>query len=629
MLRLVEEGTGRILVRFGDRIPDFHVHVIFARKGLVDGNPEAVREFLAAWFESVQYMRDHRDETIAIAMRVAEVSKSVATANYDELMPVFNRNGQFDAKALDVLARSFVEMGALPEKPDMSKLYTEAFLPKNDALSLNWKSTVRGLVPRIPFNAADIPRRHANRNQGVGMVSEEVAIGVRGVSHQFGEAGDQRFVRALLDTSLDVVARRAAVPHRAERLRQEHAPQRHRRAGAAERRQRRRAGQAGARAAAARNRLRVPGKRAVSVEHRAREHRARHGVSGRAASRTRACGRRWRSPPSGSPSSPIIIRRNCPAACASARRSPARSAWRPPILLMDEPFGALDEQTRMMLGEDLSVLLARSGKTIVFVTHSLGEAVFLADRVAVFSARPGTIKEIIAVDEPHPRRPEFVTSDEVRACCATGSTRCCMTRSARRCCNRASHRAGAVGAAVMAPRSRDAWLGRLVQAAFVAGLIALWYLAATRWGVSRLLLPNPVAVLHDLVDDAADRRICRRSQDHARRAGGAFSIAVAGGVTTGYLISRSPYLIRVFEPLFAGLYAIPIILFLPLFVLFFGLGPASKIAIGATIGFFPIVLNTIAGLRRCRSRLWSRRRARWGRRATICSALSCCRRRFR
>ena len=82
------------------------------------------------------------------------------------------------------------------------------------------------------------------------------------------------------------------------------------------------------------------------------------------------------------------------------------------ILLMDEPFGALDEQTRMILGEDLSVLLARTGKTIVFVTHSLGEAVFLADRVAVFSARPGTIKKIIEVDEPHPRKPEFMTSDK-------------------------------------------------------------------------------------------------------------------------------------------------------------------------------------------------------------------------
>jgi len=82
------------------------------------------------------------------------------------------------------------------------------------------------------------------------------------------------------------------------------------------------------------------------------------------------------------------------------------------ILLMDEPFGALDEQTRMVLGEDLSVLLSRSDKTIVFVTHSLGEAVFLADRVAVFSARPGSIKEIIEIDEPHPRNPDFITSEK-------------------------------------------------------------------------------------------------------------------------------------------------------------------------------------------------------------------------
>jgi NitT/TauT family transport system ATP-binding protein len=68
-----------------------------------------------------------------------------------------------------------------------------------------------------------------------------------------------------------------------------------------------------------------------------------------------------------------------------------------------------------VLGEDLSVLLAKRGKTIVFVTHSLGEAVFLADRVAVFSARPGTIIKIVTVNEPHPRRPDFITSDKFAA----------------------------------------------------------------------------------------------------------------------------------------------------------------------------------------------------------------------
>jgi len=82
------------------------------------------------------------------------------------------------------------------------------------------------------------------------------------------------------------------------------------------------------------------------------------------------------------------------------------------IILMDEPFAALDEQTRMVLGEDLSILLSKTQKTIVLVTHSLGEAVFLSDRVAVFSARPGTIKEIIEVHEDHPRQSDFVTSEK-------------------------------------------------------------------------------------------------------------------------------------------------------------------------------------------------------------------------
>ncbi len=78
------------------------------------------------------------------------------------------------------------------------------------------------------------------------------------------------------------------------------------------------------------------------------------------------------------------------------------------IILMDEPFAALDEQTRMVLGEDLSELLAATKKTIVFVTHSLAEAVFLSDRIVVMTARPGRIKTIVEVNEPHPRSPDFM-----------------------------------------------------------------------------------------------------------------------------------------------------------------------------------------------------------------------------
>lgn len=62
----------------------------------------------------------------------------------------------------------------------------------------------------------------------------------------------------------------------------------------------------------------------------------------------------------------------------------------------------------MVLGEDLSELLAKTGKTIVFVTHSLAEAVFLSDRIFVMTARPGRIKSIMEVGEPHPRSPDFM-----------------------------------------------------------------------------------------------------------------------------------------------------------------------------------------------------------------------------
>jgi ABC-type nitrate/sulfonate/bicarbonate transport system permease component len=144
-------------------------------------------------------------------------------------------------------------------------------------------------------------------------------------------------------------------------------------------------------------------------------------------------------------------------------------------------------------------------------------------------------------------------------------------------------------------RDRDALMSRVVQVGFLAGLVLIWYLASTRWGVNRLLLPNPIAVYDNLIDILRSGEFIDDLKTTLGELAAAFAISVTGGVTLGYLISRSAYAIEVFEPLFAAIYAIPIILFLPLFVLFFGLGPASKIALGATISFFPVVINTIAG----------------------------------
>ena len=75
----------------------------------------------------------------------------------------------------------------------------------------------------------------------------------------------------------------------------------------------------------------------------------------------------------------------------------------PPVLYMDEPFGALDEQTRVGLAGELMALWERTRKTVVFITHGIEEAVTLADRVVVLSAHPGTVKAIIPIDFPRPR----------------------------------------------------------------------------------------------------------------------------------------------------------------------------------------------------------------------------------
>lgn len=126
-LDLEKKGQGRILVRFTD-LTDFVTHVIFATDTLIATRPDSIRAFLKGWFETIAFVRANKAETVEIAAQVLQKDPDIISRTYDAVVPMFSDDGRFNPKGLAVLAKSFVEMHTLPTEPDMSKLYTEAFL---------------------------------------------------------------------------------------------------------------------------------------------------------------------------------------------------------------------------------------------------------------------------------------------------------------------------------------------------------------------------------------------------------------------------------------------------------------------------------------------------------------------
>lgn len=125
-----EKHEGRVLIDCSTYVKSIELFTTFASDAVVKQNPDAVRRFLKAWYETVAYMNKHKAETVAVTSKVIGFSPAVAERTYDTLMPTFSTDGAFPPNALKTLSASFVDLHVLKPPIDMAKLYTTKFLPK-------------------------------------------------------------------------------------------------------------------------------------------------------------------------------------------------------------------------------------------------------------------------------------------------------------------------------------------------------------------------------------------------------------------------------------------------------------------------------------------------------------------
>jgi NitT/TauT family transport system substrate-binding protein len=126
-----EEGKqGRLLIPVSTYVGNVAAGAIFATNTLIASRPDAIRLFLSAWLETIDFMRTHKAETVKIESAVTGYTQTAMSKEYDLTIGMFSKDCKFDAESLSNLNRSFVDLKFFDAPLDMSKLYTEAFLPK-------------------------------------------------------------------------------------------------------------------------------------------------------------------------------------------------------------------------------------------------------------------------------------------------------------------------------------------------------------------------------------------------------------------------------------------------------------------------------------------------------------------
>lgn len=123
------KGQGTVLMTFGQIVPHFHTHVIFAHDNLIKNNPDMLKRFLRGWFKVADFMKNNKEATIKSIAKTMKLSERVIGDAYDIEMGMMSFDGVFDAKALTLISESLKELGILDTVPKVDDLYIKGFVP--------------------------------------------------------------------------------------------------------------------------------------------------------------------------------------------------------------------------------------------------------------------------------------------------------------------------------------------------------------------------------------------------------------------------------------------------------------------------------------------------------------------
>ena len=271
----------------------------------------------------------------------------------------------------------------------------------------------------------------------------------------------------------------------------------------------------------------------------------------------------------------------------------------PEILLLDEPFGSLDAITRERLNLLLLDLWKKTRKTVVFVTHSISEAVLLSTRIVVLARSPGRIQEIVEIDAEKKGNARSIFSSDYISRTVVDVRRKIQSVWSKELTLDAQDservRTAETKKGVCARLSRH-YEHLLVPLGLLA-FVAIWAAAARLGGLPEFILPRPSTVWGRFVEALTGGIVLSNVLVTAKESLLGFACGSSAAIFFGYLLAKEKALERLLSPYIVAMQAIPIVALAPLLIIWFGFGIRTKVLISALIIFFPILVNSVVGIR--------------------------------